>query len=187
MSETSSLPKRPSKDTNKFYKKTMQNFSELASSRRLPTACFGLVRKQETESYATQVVDSHPEFGVRGAQATRETKRKLNPFVKECEASATQETLSKGSMRSERMRGLNLSKPVSLEQFVTLMMSPLGVSRSLSFNKTDIHPATTSSNSESCKSHVPMCNHLPPEVSKCTHGWPDECTVRPDKSGEALF
>ena len=112
-SETSSLPNRPSKDTNPFYKKAMRNSSELADPRRLPTACFGLKRKQETESYATRVVDSYPEFEDRGAQAAREMKRKLNPFVEECEASATQETLSKGRMPSERMRCLALPKPLA--------------------------------------------------------------------------
>ena len=55
-SETFSLPNRPSKDTNLYHKKTMQNSSELALFRRLPTACFGLVQNQETESYATRVV-----------------------------------------------------------------------------------------------------------------------------------
>ena len=83
-SETFSLPNIPSKDTNLFYKKAMRNSSELAEPRRLPTACFGLERKQQTESYATQVVDSQVEN--RGAQATRQTTRKLNPFVEECEA-----------------------------------------------------------------------------------------------------
>ena len=100
--------------------KAMRNSSELAESRRLPTACFGSVWKQETESYATQVADSQPKGEKRGAQATRETKRKLNTFVEECEASAKQETLSKDIIPSERMRGLNLSKPLSLKQFVTL-------------------------------------------------------------------
>ena len=41
MSETYSLPKRSSKDTNTFHKKAKQNFSELAEPRRFPTACFG--------------------------------------------------------------------------------------------------------------------------------------------------
>ena len=71
-SETCSLPKRPSKDTNLFYKKAMRNSSELAEPRRLPTACFGLIWKQQTESYTTQLVDSHPEVEDRGAQATRQ-------------------------------------------------------------------------------------------------------------------
>ena len=65
MSETFSLPKRPSKDTNNSYKKANQNSSELAEPRRLPTACFGLVQKQETELYSTQVVDSQPEVEER--------------------------------------------------------------------------------------------------------------------------
>ena len=124
-SETSSLPKRPSKDTNLFYKKAMRNSSELAESRRIPTACFGLSREQQTESYATQVVDSYPKVEDCGAQATQQTKRKLNPFVDKCEASATQKTAPKGVMPSKRMRGLTLDKPLSLEQFVALIMSPL--------------------------------------------------------------
>ena len=73
-SEALSLPNRPSKDTNKFYKKAKQNSSELAEPRRLATACFGLVRKQQTESYTTQVVDSYPEVEDLLAQATRETR-----------------------------------------------------------------------------------------------------------------
>ena len=75
----------------------MRNSSELAEPRRLTTACFGLVRKQETESYATQVVDSNPKVEDREAQATREMKRKLNPFIETCEASATQEIAPKGA------------------------------------------------------------------------------------------
>ena len=102
-SETFSFPKRPSKDTNKPYKKAMRNSSELAEPRRLSTACYGLVLEQETESYTTQVVDSHSELGDCGAQATRETKRKLNPFVEECEAPATQETTPNGVMSLERV------------------------------------------------------------------------------------
>ena len=100
----------------------MRNSSELAESRRLPTACFVLIRKQKTESYATQVVDSQPEFGDRVALHTRETKRMLNPFVEECEASATQETSHKSIMPSERMYGLALPKPLPLERFVALIM-----------------------------------------------------------------
>ena len=57
-------PKSETIRTPKLHKKTKQNSSELAKPRRLPTACFGLNRKQETESYATQVVDSHYEVGV---------------------------------------------------------------------------------------------------------------------------
>ena len=53
----------------------MRNSSELAEPRRLPTACFGLVQKQETESYATQVVDSHLEIDDRGAQGAEGVKR----------------------------------------------------------------------------------------------------------------
>ena len=97
-SGTESLPKRSSKDNNQFHKKAMRNSSELAESRRLPTACFGLNREQQTESYATQVVDSYPKVEGRGAQATRQAQRRLNPFVDECEASATQKTLPKVSL-----------------------------------------------------------------------------------------
>ena len=68
-SETVSLPNRLSKDKNPYHKKAMRNSSELAEPRRLPTASFGLVKNQEIE-FATQVVDSCLEFGVRGAQAT---------------------------------------------------------------------------------------------------------------------
>ena len=84
----------------------MRNSSELAEPRRLPAACFGLVRKQETKSYTTKVVDSQPEVEDRGAQATQETKHKLNPFVEKLEASATRKIAPKGIMPSEQMRGL---------------------------------------------------------------------------------
>ena len=111
--ETSSFPKRPSKDTNNLHKKAIRNSSELAEPRRLLTACFGLVRKQETESDATQVVNSKPESGDRVALRTRETKRKLNPFLEAWEASATQEIAPKGIMPLERMQGLALPQPLS--------------------------------------------------------------------------
>ena len=183
MSETYSSPKRPSKDANPFYKKTMRNSSELAKPRRLPMACFGLVRNQQTESYITQVVDSHLELERRGAQATRETKRKLNPFVEECEASATQETAPKGVMPSERKRELTLAKPLSL----ALIMSPPNLVRKHNFNKTHIHPAIMSSNSESYESHASMCNHPSSEVNIQNSTKPDAGTVAPGGSGEDLF
>ena len=67
-SETFSLPNRPSKDTNLFYKKAMRNYSELAEPRRLPTVCFGLIREQQTESHTAQVVDSYPKVEYCGAK-----------------------------------------------------------------------------------------------------------------------
>ena len=73
-SETFSVPKRSLKYTNKLYKKAKQNSSELAEPRRLTKACFGLVRKQETESYRMQVVGSQPEVEERGAQAHKKGK-----------------------------------------------------------------------------------------------------------------
>ena len=79
MSGTSSLPNRLSKDKTLYHKKAKQSSSELAVPRRLPTASFGLVRDLEI----------YPEAGSCGAQATQETKHKLNPFVEDCEASAT--------------------------------------------------------------------------------------------------
>ena len=82
LSGTGCSPNRPPRGTNLFNKKTLQNSSELALFRRLPTAYFGSVKSQETESYAAQAVDSHLEAGARVAQATRETKRKLNPFLR---------------------------------------------------------------------------------------------------------
>ena len=132
-SETGGLPKRPLEDKNLFNKKTLQNSSELALFRRLPTACFGLVKSQETESYAARAVDSYLEAEVCGAQATRETmgveareaqatremKRKLNPFLREETdergASATRNMLPEGIMPPERARGLALPKPLTLE------------------------------------------------------------------------
>ena len=91
--ETFSLPNRPLKDKTNIHKKAKQHSSELAEPRRLPTASFGFVRKQETESNTTQVVDSHPGSGecVAFTQRTRETERKLNPFVEDGEASTTPE------------------------------------------------------------------------------------------------
>ena len=164
----------------------MRDSSEPAEPRRLPTACFGLVRKQQTESYATQVVDSQPKLGDRIAMRMRETKRKFNPFVEECEASATQETLPKGVMHSERVRGLTLAKPLSLEQFATLMMSPPGAIQDPNF-KTDIHPTILSSNSKSGKPHASMCNHPPSEVRLHTSGNPVQGIARPVESGGDLF
>ena len=70
ISETYSSPKRPSKETKNFHKKAMRNSSELAEPRGLPSVFFGLVKKEETESYTTEVVDSQPEVEVRGTQAT---------------------------------------------------------------------------------------------------------------------
>ena len=54
-SETGGLPNRPSKDTNLLHKKTLQNSSELALFRRSPTAYFGLVKSQETESHTREL------------------------------------------------------------------------------------------------------------------------------------
>ena len=111
LSGTGCSPNRQPGGTNLFNKKTLQNSPELALFRRLPTACFGLVQSQETM-----------ENGVRGAKATQETKRRLNPFLREetddCEASATRKVLSKGVMPMERTRGLALPKPLTLEQCV---------------------------------------------------------------------
>ena len=165
----------------------MRNSSELAEPRRLPTACFGLIRKQETESYATQVVDSQPEFGDRVALRTRETKRKLNPFVEECKASVTQETASKGIMPSERMHGLALPKPLSLERFVPFIMSPPDLVRDPNFNKTDIHLTSMSSNSEHYKSHVSMCNHHIPRSAYILLGTLGKVLLRPLNRGETFF
>ena len=186
-SETFSLPKRSSKDINNLHKKAMRNSSELAEPSQLPTVCFGLVRKQETESYTTQVVDSQPEVEARGAHATREMKRKLNPFLEKCEAAATQKPAPKGVMPSELMHGLALPKPLSLERFVALIMSPPDLVRDPNFNKTDIHPTNMSTNSESIDSHLFMCNHPPSEVGKYTSGDPEQGIARPDKSGGDLF
>ena len=185
-SETSSLPNRPSKDTNLFNKKAMQNSSELALFRRLPAASSGLVQNQEIE-FATQVVGSCPEFEDREAQATREMKRKLNPFVEEREASATRESSLKGVMPSERQRELPLAKPLSLEQFVTLMMSPPNLVRKPIFHKTDTHPAITSSNSDSGKSRACTQDQLTLSANMSPSVKPFAGTEMPGKSGEDLF
>ena len=165
----------------------MRNSSELAEPRRLPTACFGLVWKQETELHTTQVVDLQPEVGDRGAQATREIKRKLNPFVVDCEASATQETMPKGVMASERMRGLALPKPLSLKQCVALLTSPPGFIQDPLFHKTDTHPITMSANSDHGKPHATLHDHVTLSASTSTYGKPFEGTEMPGKSGEDLF
>ena len=83
LSGTGCSPNRPPRGTNLFNKKTLQHSSELALFRRSPTASSGLVQVQEIESHATHVVDSCYEAEARGAQATRERKRKLNPFLRE--------------------------------------------------------------------------------------------------------
>ena len=167
-SETGGLPNRPSKDKNLFNKKTLQNSSELALFRRSPTAYFGLANSQETESYAAQAVDSHLEAGAREAQATRERKRKLNPFLREevddREASATRENSRKGVMPLERQRELPLAKPLSLEQFVALMTSPLGVSPGPYFKQTNSYSTNTSSNSDSGKLHATLHGRLIPSA-----------------------
>ena len=97
-----------------------------------------------------------------------------------CGASATQEPIPngtpKGVMPSERMRGLALPEPLSLERFVALMMSRPGTIQAPDFI-TDIHPTSASSNSESY------------QLRATTGGTsnPDDGTVRPVKSGEDLF
>ena len=182
LSGTGCSPNRPLKGTNPFtfQKKTLQDSPELALFRRLPTAYFGLVQSQETL-----------ENEVRGAQATRETKRKLNPFLRkeECEreASASRKMLSKGIMPWERMRGLALPKPLTLEQCVTLLMSPPGVIQDPIFYKTDTHPCNASSNSDPSKPHATLHDRLIRSASTSTHFDPFECREMPDKSGADPF
>ena len=148
LSGTGCLPNRPSKDMNPFNKKTLQNSSELALFRRSPTASFGSVQVQETESHATYVVDSCYEVEAREAQATRERKRKLNPFLREevdgREASATQKMMPEGLVPPKHIRELPLAKPLSLEQFVAIMMPHSGAIQSPIFYKTNTHPTITS-------------------------------------------
>ena len=179
-SETYGLPKRPSKDTNKLHKKAKQNSSELAEPRRLLTACFGLKRKQETESYETQVVDSYPDIEVCEALATQETKRKLNPFVEECEASATQETVPKGVMPPKRMHDLALPESLSLDQFVAIMSPPGAIQDPLLF-KPILHPSSTSSSSDTfthaCKYPTPCirpCGSVKGFAGRARHGFRGE-------------
>ena len=138
MSETSSLPNRLSKDKTLFHKKAKQHSSELAEPRRLPTASFGCVREQEI----------YPEFGGCGAQATQETKRKLNPFVENCGASATQKNAPKGIMPPPRMHGLASPKPLSLDRFVALITSRSGASRNPNIINKRFHPEQTRVNTQ---------------------------------------
>ena len=216
-SETGSLPNRLSKDKTLFNKKTLQNSSEQALFRRSPTAYFGLAKSQEIELFAAQAVD--PDLGAeaREAQATREMKRKLNPFLREETdergASATRKTEKEGVMPPERTRDLTLAKPLSLDQFVAIMMPHLGVSRSPNFNKNNCRSSDMSSNSDSSlgvsrspdfnqtdsystnvssksdpdKLHATLHGRLIHSASISTFVSPFDGTVTPGKSGEDLF
>ena len=133
-----SSPNILSKDKTFLHKTAKQSSSEFAEPRRLPTASFGCERKQEI----------HPEVGSCGAQATQDTKRKLNPFVEDCEASATRKNASTGIMPLNRMHGLVLPEPLSLDKFAALIMSPLGASRSSNINKKRFHPEQTRVNTQ---------------------------------------
>ena len=94
--------------------------------RRSPTAYSGLVKSQETDLFAVQAVDSDLGAEAREAQATRERKRRLNPFLREETdergALATQKIKAEGVKPPERTRELPLAKPLSLEQFVAIMV-----------------------------------------------------------------
>ena len=114
-------------------------------------------------------------------------KRKLNPFVVDCEASATQETMLKGEMPSERMRGLDLPKPLSLEQCVALLTSPPGSIQDHTFYETDTHPTITSSNSDSGKPHATLHDHVALSTDIPTYRSPTVRTVVPGKLGETLL
>ena len=205
LSGTGCSPNRPSQDSNLFNKKTLQHSSELALFRRSPTANFGLVKSQETESFAARAVDSYMEVGVRRAQATRETreaeareaqatrelKRKLNPFLREQEsereASATRQMLSEGIMPPERVRGLTLPKSLTLEQFVAIMTPHSGILQNPKFHKNDIHSTTTSFNSDSGNLHATLHTDLNLDATMTVTEYPGAGTVTPDESGEALF
>ena len=161
--------------------------------RRSPTANSGLVQVQETESHATHIVDSRYEVEAREAQATREMKRKLNPFLREetdeREASATRKLMLKGHMPSERTRGLALPKPLTLEQCVTLLMSPSGVIQNPKFLKTDsqYESNNTSSNSDSGKPHAALHDRLIPHACILGHAGRCSGSVGSYGSGETLF
>ena len=114
-------------------------------------------------------------------------KRKLNPFVEEREALATRETAPKGIVPSERIRSLTLAKPLSLEQFVTLVTSPPGAIQDPDLNKTEIYPMSMSSESKSCNPHASRCHHSPPNANISVHGVPFAGTVVPGKSGGNPF
>ena len=115
-------------------------------------------------------------------------KRKLNPFVEDREASAAREISCKGVMPLERQRELPLAKPLSLEQFVALMMPPpnLTVGKPI-FYKTDTHPTITNSNSDSGKLHASLHDQLTLNDNTLSTVKPFECTVVPGKSGETLL
>ena len=75
-------------------------------------------------------------------------------------------------MPSERKRELPLAKPLSLEQFVALMMSPPNLVRKPNISKTNTQPTITSFNS---------CATMTSSVM------PFAGIARPDESGEDLF
>ena len=114
MSEPFGFPKSEVNRTTKLYKKAKQNSSELEESRRLPTARFG-VSETRDRIICKQVIDSQPEFRdcIACTPQAQEMKRKLNPFV-EGNAPAIPERVPKGTFR----------KPLFLDTFVALIMSP---------------------------------------------------------------
>ena len=76
-----------------------------------------------------------------GAKATHKINRKLNPFVVSCETSLSQDPSPKRSMPSNRTRGLDLLRPLSLDRFVSKIMShPSKISdHKLNKNQDHIH------------------------------------------------
>ena len=87
----------------------------------------------------------------------------------------------------ERTRGLALPTPLTLEQCVTLLMSPPGVIQDPIFYKTDTHLIDTSSNSDSGNLHATLHDHLNLSATLTTNVKPFAGTVMPDKSGKDLF
>ena len=89
----------------------------------------------------------HPVDMKCGAQATQEIKRKLYPSVTDCGASATNEEAPTGVMSPSRMRGLALTEPLTLEQFVALIMPHLDTCPDPKLNKNHIQHTSISTQS----------------------------------------
>ena len=90
-------------------------------------------------------------------------------------------------MPLERQRELPLAKPLSLEQFVALMMPHPNLVRSPLFYKTDSHSINTSSDSDSVKSHAPLHEQVILDANISTYLNPNVRTVAPGNSGMTFF
>ena len=90
-------------------------------------------------------------------------------------------------MPLKRQRELPLAKPLSLKQFVDLMMPHPNLVRSPLCYKTDLHPINTSSNSDFDKPHAAPHDHLMLNANILMSVKPFAGTEMPVNSGEDLF